>query len=148
MQSSGDSDRDGNAKIFENDPRVFTFSMHGAKNYPLRKEVSNLDIELNDGMQDREFLETLDQAISRIIQHDPDIVFYLGGADPFENDKLGRLSLTKAGLRNRDRLVLATAKSEGIPIVTVMSGGYAKDIHDTVDIHCNTIRTVKEIFYD
>jgi len=137
----------GTAFVFKDEEEIFTFSMHGAKNYPLRKEVSNLDIELSDGTEDQEFLDILDQALQRIIQHDPDIIFYLGGADPFEKDKLGRLALTKSGLRKRDEIVLELARSEGIPIVTVMSGGYAKDIKDTVDIHCNTIRAVKKVFY-
>ncbi|NNE99146.1 MAG: histone deacetylase [Pyrinomonadaceae bacterium] len=137
----------GTAYIFKDDDDVFTFSMHGAKNYPLRKEASNLDIELGDGTRDGEFLDVLDQALDRIIQHHPDVIYYLGGADPFERDQLGRLELTKAGLRKRDELVLNLARAEGIPIVTVMSGGYAKDIRDTVDIHCNTIRSVKKIFY-
>ncbi len=98
-------------------------------------------------MQDQEFLDTLSQALHRIVQHDPDIIFYLGGADPFEKDKLGRLALTKSGLLKRDEIVLEQARAEGIPIVTVMSGGYAKDIEDTVDIHCNTIRSVKNVFF-
>lgn len=136
----------GTAFIFKNDEEVFTFSMHGEKNYPLFKEISNLDIELSDGTGDGEFLETLSEALPRIFLHEPDIVFYLGGADPFENDKLGRLSLTKDGLRKRDEMVLEFAKQMNVPIVTVMSGGYAKDINDTVDIHCNTIRAVKSVF--
>jgi acetoin utilization deacetylase AcuC-like enzyme len=137
----------GTAFIFKNEKEVFTFSMHGAKNYPLRKEVSNLDIELADGTEDIEFNEILSEALHRIVQHDPDLIFYLGGADPFERDKLGRLNLTMEGLRIRDETVLKFAKSEDIPVVTVMSGGYAKDINDTVEIHCNTIRAVKKVFY-
>ncbi len=137
----------GTAFIFKNDEEVFTFSMHGAKNFPLHKETSNLDIELADGTGDKEFHDILNEALHRIVQHDPDMIFYLGGADPFEKDKLGRLSLTMEGLKKRDEIVLEFAKSEDIPIVTVMSGGYAKDINDTVEIHCNTIRAVKKIFY-
>ncbi|HQU86863.1 MAG TPA: histone deacetylase [Pyrinomonadaceae bacterium] len=137
----------GTAFIFQNDAEVFTFSMHGAKNYPLFKEVSNLDIELPDKTGDAEFLETLEQALPRIFLHDPDIIFYLGGADPFENDKLGRLSLTKEGLMERDEMVLEFAKSKDVPIVTTMSGGYAADINDTVEIHANTIRAVKKVFF-
>ncbi|MEZ5424996.1 MAG: histone deacetylase [Pyrinomonadaceae bacterium] len=136
----------GTAFIFRDESEVFTFSMHGAKNYPLFKEISNLDIELPDGTGDEEYLETLSEALPRIFLHDPDLVFYLGGADPFENDKLGRLSLTKAGLMRRDEMVLQYAREHGVPIVTTMSGGYAKDIRDTVDIHCNTIRAVKRVF--
>jgi acetoin utilization deacetylase AcuC-like enzyme len=137
----------GTAFIFKDEEEVFTFSMHGAKNYPLYKEVSNLDIELADGTGDTEFHEILREALHRIVQHDPDLIFYLGGADPFEKDKLGRLNLTMEGLRQRDEIVLDFARTEDIPIVTVMSGGYAKDINDTVEIHCNTIRAVKKIFY-
>ena len=136
----------GTAFIFDGDAEVFTFSMHGAKNYPLFKENSTVDIELPDGTGDAEFLETLSEALPRIFLHNPDLVFYLGGADPFEKDKLGRLKLTMDGLRQRDEMVLAYAREKQIPIVTTMSGGYAQDINDTVEIHCNTIRAVKKVF--
>ena len=136
----------GTAFIFRDEEEVFTFSMHGEKNYPLFKEKSNLDIELRDGTSDVEYLETLSEALPRIFLHNADIVFYLGGADPYENDKLGRLGLTLEGLRRRDEMVLRFAREHGVPIVTTMSGGYAKDIKDTVEIHCNTIRTVKKVF--
>ncbi len=136
----------GTAFIYENDETVFTFSIHGAKNYPLFKEVSNLDIELPDKTSDDEYLETLDEALPRVFLHNPDIIFYLGGADPFERDKLGRLNLTISGLMKRDEAVLSFAREREIPIVTVMSGGYAQDINDTVEIHCNTIRAVKKVF--
>lgn len=136
----------GTAFIFKDDESVFTFSMHGAKNYPLFKELSNLDIELPDKTGDDEYLETLNEALPRVFVHNPDIIFYLGGADPFEKDKLGRLGLTMKGLRTRDESVLEFARSNGVPIVTVMSGGYAADINDTVEIHANTIRAVKKIF--
>lgn len=138
----------GTAFIFGDDPEVFTFSMHGAKNYPLFKENSDLDIELPDGTGDEEFLETLDEALPRIALHNPDIVFYLGGADPFEGDKLGRLKLTKEGLRRRDELVLGFARERGWPVVTTLSGGYALEIDDTVEIHANTIRAVKSVYAD
>ncbi len=136
----------GTAFIFQDSPEVFTFSMHGAKNFPLFKETSRLDIELADGTADEEYLDTLDHALSRIRLHDADVIFYLAGADPYENDRLGRLKLTKNGLRRRDEAVLQFASDEGIPIVTTMSGGYAQEIADTVDIHCNTIRAVRDIF--
>lgn len=136
----------GTAFIFRDSPEVFTFSMHGAKNFPLFKEKSRLDIELADGIRDDEYLETLDHAFSRVRMHGADIIFYLAGADPYEKDRLGRLGLTKEGLRRRDEAVLRFAREEGIPIVTTMSGGYAEDIADTVDIHCNTIRAVKAVF--
>jgi len=137
----------GTAFIFQNEPKVFTFSMHGAKNYPLHKEQSTLDLELPDGTGDAEFLETLHEALPRIFLHNPDLVFYLGGADPFEKDKLGRLKLTKEGLRRRDEMVLEFARERETPIVTTMSGGYALDINDTVEIHSNTIRAVKKVFF-
>jgi acetoin utilization deacetylase AcuC-like enzyme len=136
----------GTAFIFKTDESVFTFSMHGAKNYPLFKEASSLDIELPDGTGDEEYLEILDESLARIFRHEPDLIFYLGGADPFENDKLGRLKLTLKGLRQRDEMVLKRARNATIPIVTVMSGGYAQDINDTVEIHCNTIRAIKSVF--
>ncbi len=138
----------GTAFIFKDDEAVFTFSIHGAKNYPLFKQSSNLDIELPDKTSDKEYLETLNEALPRIFLHNPDIIFYLGGADPFEKDKLGRLGLTIQGLMKRDESVLSFARERDIPIVTVMSGGYAQDISDTVEIHCNTIRAVKKVFAD
>lgn len=138
----------GTAFIFKDDESVFTFSMHGAKNYPLFKEISSLDIELHDGTADVEYLEILRESLPRIFLHKPDIVFYLGGADPFECDKLGRLKLTTDGLRRRDETVLEFAKNEQIPVVTTMSGGYVQDIKDTVEIHCNTIRAVKKVFFE
>jgi acetoin utilization deacetylase AcuC-like enzyme len=137
----------GTAAIFNGDPNVFTFSMHGAKNYPLFKEVSDLDIELPDGTGDTEYLETLDEALHWIRMHDADLIFYLAGADPYEKDMLGRLNLTIKGLKQRDEMVLRFAESKGVPIVTTMSGGYSLDITDTVKIHCNTIRAVKEGFF-
>lgn len=137
----------GTAFIFEDETDVFTFSMHGAKNYPLFKEKSSLDIELPDKTSDAEFLETVSEALPRIFLNEPDIVFYLAGADPFEKDKLGRLGLTIEGLRRRDETILEYARKLDIPIVTVMSGGYALDMRDTVEIHCNTIRAVKEVFF-
>jgi acetoin utilization deacetylase AcuC-like enzyme len=138
----------GTAFIFQNSPEVFTFSMHGAKNYPLFKETSRLDIELADGTADDEYLETLEHALPSLRLHDADIIFYLAGADPYINDRLGRLALTKDGLRRRDEMVLRFARDESIPIVTTMSGGYAEDIADTVDIHCNTIRAVKSVYFE
>ncbi len=137
----------GTAFIFRDSPEVLTFSMHGAKNYPLFKEASALDIELPDGVGDDEYLETLDHALSRVRLHDADVIFYLGGADPYVGDKLGRLGLSKDGLKRRDETVLQFARDEGVPIVTTLSGGYAEDIADTVDIHCNTIRAVKSVFF-
>lgn len=136
----------GTATIFAGDIDTFTFSMHGANNYPLFKAHSTLDIELPDGTTDTAYLETLANHLPRVFQSDPEIVFYLAGADPFERDKLGRLSLSIEGLRERDAMVLRECYEREIPIVTVMSGGYGKDINETIEIHCNTIRMVKEIF--
>lgn len=138
----------GTAFIFKDEEEIFTFSMHGEKNYPLFKETSNLDIELRDGTTDIEYLEILNEALPRVFMHEPDVVFYLGGADPFVDDKLGRLSISIEGLMKRDEMVLRFARDHGVPIVTTMSGGYAKDINDTVGIHCNTIRTLKNVFFE
>jgi acetoin utilization deacetylase AcuC-like enzyme len=133
----------GTATIFENDAGVFTFSMHGAKNYPIFKARSTLDVELPDATGDDEYLRALGEHLPRVFAHRPDIVFYLGGADPYAGDKLGRLSLSIAGLRARDEFVIGECDARGVPIATVMSGGYAADIDDTVEIHCNTIRAAK-----
>lgn len=136
----------GTATIFADDADTFTFSIHGANNYPLFKKRSTLDVELPDGTQDAEYLNTLAGALPNIFLWNPDIVFYLAGADPFMNDKLGRLSLSLEGLRRRDYLVLSECYQREIPVASVMSGGYGKDINDTVEIHCNTIRVMKQVF--
>lgn len=136
----------GTATIFAEDGNVFTFSMHGAKNYPLFKARSTLDVELPDGTTDQLYLETLAEHLPRVFAHEPDILFYLGGADPFAGDKLGRLALSIKGLRERDEYVLAECLARRVPVVTVMSGGYAADIKDTVEIHCNTIRAARAVF--
>lgn len=136
----------GTAAIFQEETEVFTFSMHGAKNYPLFKERSTLDVELPDGTEDAEYLETLAAHLPRVFAHEPDIVFYLGGADPYRGDKLGRLALSIEGLRARDELVLKECRARRIPIATTMSGGYAAEITDTVEIHCNTIRAARARF--
>lgn len=136
----------GTAAIFRDDPRVFTFSMHGAKNYPLFKERSALDVELPDGTQDEEYMKKLEENLPHALAHAPDLLFYLGGADPFVGDRLGRLSLSIKGLRARDEFVLARCRDRRIPVVTVMSGGYAADINDTVEIHSNTIRAAHAVF--
>ena len=136
----------GTATIFAGDNETLTFSMHGAKNYPLFKAQSNLDVELPDGTEDNEYLETLARHLPAVFAHDPEIVFYLAGADPFTKDKLGRLALSIEGLRERDSYVLRECYEREVPVVTVMSGGYGKDINDTIEIHCNTIRMVKHVF--
>ena len=136
----------GTATIFAGDDTVFTFSMHGAKNYPLFKAHSSLDIELPDDTGDEEYLRILQANLPRVFQHKPEIVFYLAGADPYAGDKLGRLALSIEGLRARDECVLRSCYEQEIPVVTVMSGGYGEKISDTVEIHCNTIRVVRSIF--
>jgi acetoin utilization deacetylase AcuC-like enzyme len=136
----------GTAHIFADDGEVFTFSMHGAKNYPLFKLRSSLDVELPDGTEDEEYLATLARHLPRVFAHAPDVVFYLGGADPFAGDRLGRLALSIDGLRARDELVLGECRARGVAVATVMSGGYAADIKDTVEIHCNTVRAAKAVF--
>ena len=136
----------GTATIFASDRDTFTFSMHGANNYPLFKAHSTLDVELPDGTQDAEYLEALARHLPTVFAYDPEIVFYLAGADPFAKDKLGRLALSIDGLRERDAYVVSECHERELPVVTVMSGGYGKDINDTIEIHCNTIRMVKRIF--
>src|SRR6185369_16586109 len=136
----------GTATIFFGDTETFTFSMHGANNYPLFKAQSSLDVELRDGTSDDEYLETLAHHLQTVLAHEPDVVFYLAGADPHAGDKLGRVALSIEGLRLRDEFVLRECYEREVPVVTVMSGGYGKDINDTIEIHCNTIRTVKEVF--
>lgn len=132
----------GTAAIFADDPTVFTFSMHGEKNFPFRKECSDLDVALPDGTGDEHYLELLrhhlDAALNR---HQPDFVFYLAGADPFEGDRLGRLKMTIDGLRRRDEIVLGGCSRAGLPVAISMSGGYAADIDAIVTIHMNTIHT-------
>lgn len=136
----------GTATIFADDETVFTFSLHSAKNYPLFKARSNLDIELPDGAEDEIYLKTLAEHLPQVFAHDPELVFYLAGADPFAGDKLGRLAVSIAGLQQRDELVLNECSQREISVVTVMSGGYGENINDTVQIHCNTIRAVRNIF--
>lgn len=136
----------GTATIFAGDEETFTFSMHGVNNYPLFKTRSSLDVELPDGTTDYEYLDCLIGHFPAVFASDPEVVFYLAGADPYAGDKLGRLGLSIDGLRRRDACVLTECYEREIPVVTVMSGGYGKDINDTIEIHCNTIRTVKEVF--
>ncbi|MGL5005551.1 MAG: histone deacetylase, partial [Casimicrobium sp.] len=137
----------GTASILANDTSVFTFSMHGERNYPVRKEQSDLDIELPDGCRDDAYLAMLKTHLPKIIaQFKPQAVIYLAGADPFEGDRLGRLKLTKPGLKARDEFVLQTARDKAIPTAVTMAGGYAHDVADIVDIHFNTVRTVFEVF--
>lgn len=135
----------GTAAIFNSDPSVFTFSIHGAKNYPFRRERSTRDVELPDGAGDEAFLAALEMHLPEIlVGFAPDIVFFLAGADPFEDDRFGRLSVTKAGLVRRDEEVLKACRAAGIPVAIAMAGGYARNTEDTVDIHVATIRIAAE----
>ncbi len=137
----------GTAKIFENDDRVFTFSMHGERNYPTRKEVSNLDIGLPDKTEDSLFLSELKKTLPRLIDTvEPDMIFYLSGVDIIESDKLGRLSVSKQGCKERDRFVFQTCKSNDIPVAVSMGGGYSPKISDIVDAHSNTFREALDLY--
>jgi acetoin utilization deacetylase AcuC-like enzyme len=136
----------GTAKILHRDPTVFTFSIHGAKNFPFNKEESDLDVPLPDGTGDTEFLQTLEEGLETALDAaDAELAIYLAGADPFEGDRLGRLCVTKSGLAERDRIVLETCKERGIPVAITMAGGYARDVEDTVDVHFQSIRRAADL---
>lgn len=137
----------GTAAIFADDDSVFTFSMHGARNYPFRREVaSDLDIDLPDGTSDADYAAALESGLEYVLRYGcPDLAIYLAGADPFEGDRLGRLKLTKAGLARRDEMVLTALRERRIPVAIAMAGGYARDIADTVDIHATTILTARRL---
>jgi acetoin utilization deacetylase AcuC-like enzyme len=138
----------GTAQIFSDDPRVFTFSMHGANNYPLIKETSDLDIGLADGTADRFYLGTLDYNLRNLLdQVQPDFMFYQSGVDILDTDRLGRLGVTRDGCRERDRLVLNLARQNRIPLVASMGGGYSTDFRDIIEAHANTYRLAQEIFF-
>jgi acetoin utilization deacetylase AcuC-like enzyme len=135
----------GTAAIFRGDPSVFTFSLHGAKNFPFRKELSDLDVTFEDGAGDDEYLAALRSHLPGVLDGQRfDIVFYLAGADPYEGDRLGRLKLTVDGLRERDRIVFDGCRARDLPVVVAMSGGYAPDVDVIVTIHANTIREAVE----
>ena len=138
----------GSASIFADDPTVFTLSMHGAKNFPFRKERSDLDVDLPDGCTDDAYLRALDDALAALWRHHehapPGLIFYVAGADPHEGDRLGRLKLTTAGLVERDRRVFAAARERRIPVALSMAGGYGRDVDDTVQVHLGTIRAAIE----
>jgi acetoin utilization deacetylase AcuC-like enzyme len=137
----------GTAEIFKDEPRVFTFSMHGEKNFPFRKEVSDLDIGLDDGTGDEEFLTILATQLPRIFAlQQPDFVFYLSGVDVLKSDKLGKLALTRAGCRERDRMVLQYCKDHKVPVQVSMGGGYSPSLKDIVDAHCHTFKIGLELF--
>ena len=132
----------GTAAIFRDDPNVFTFSMHGAHNFPFKKQHSDLDVALEDRAGDAEYLRLLERHLDdALARHEPDVVFYLAGADPHEGDRLGRLRMTIDGLRRRDQHVLGRCRQRRLPVAISMSGGYAPDIDAIVSIHANTIAT-------
>jgi acetoin utilization deacetylase AcuC-like enzyme len=138
----------GTAQIFNGDNRVFTFSMHGANNYPLLKEQSDLDIGLPDHTPDKFYLSVLEVNLNNLIDRvQPDFIFYQSGVDILETDKLGRLGVTRAGCRQRDKIVLALAKENKIPLVASMGGGYSPDFRDIIEAHANTFRVAQEIFF-
>jgi acetoin utilization deacetylase AcuC-like enzyme len=135
----------GTSAIFEQDPSVFTFSIHQQHNYPLFKPRSDLDIGLDDGADDREYLGRLSEALPLVMSGQPQIVFYLAGADPFERDRLGGLLLSFDGLRRRDRAVFDAARSAGAAVAVVLAGGYAMDVEDTVHVHVNTVKELVDV---
>lgn len=130
----------GTAEIVQHDPTIFSFSIHNQKNYPFRKMQSDLDVGLEDGVEDEAYLAILGESLDRIADRfRPDFVFYVSGADPYKDDKLGRLRLTKPGLRLRDEMVLRRFRDQNIPVAVSMAGGYAPDVMDIVDIHFATV---------
>ncbi len=138
----------GTAAIFSGDPSVFTFSVHGQKNFPFHKEISSLDIALPDGTQDELYLEAVTRGANQALAaFHPDLVVYLAGADPFSGDRLGRMAVSKAGLARRDAFILETCCQMGLPLALVMSGGYAREVNDIVDIHTETIRQAVDTWF-
>ncbi len=136
----------GTAAIFANDPSVFTLSIHQYNNYPAHKPPSTVDIDLDDRIEDEEYLAALLPAVEKALdQFSPEMLFYVGGADPYCEDQLGGLLLTKKGLQQRDRSVFEAARRRGIPVVTTLAGGYARNVTDTVQIHCNTIAAARHV---
>jgi acetoin utilization deacetylase AcuC-like enzyme len=137
----------GTAKIFEDEPAVFTFSMHGAHNYPFRKEKSDLDIPLPDGIGDDEYLSLLSEHLSRLIRTEkPDLAFFLSGVDVLGTDKYGKLRITMDGCRKRDEIVFRSLSDKNIPCAVSMGGGYSPDHRTIVEAHCQTFRAAREIY--
>lgn len=137
----------GSANIFANDPRVFTLSVHGERNYPFHKEVSTLDIGLPDGVTDAEYLHILEtRVLPAVAAFQPQLIFYLAGVDVLERDQFGRFELTLAGAMKRDRTVFAWCKAARVPVVSLMGGGYNKDKPVTVEAHVNTVRAALEVY--
>lgn len=138
----------GTAEIFQNDASVFTFSMHGAANYPFKKEKSDLDIPLPKGTTDQEYLAILKETLPKLIKaHQPQFIFYLCGVDVIATDKLGTLGLSVEGCKERDTYVLETCHTQGIPVQCSMGGGYSPDIKTIVNAHANTFRQAQQIFF-
>jgi acetoin utilization deacetylase AcuC-like enzyme len=138
----------GTAQIFENESRVFTFSMHGANNFPFRKEVSDYDLPLPDGITDDEYLNALHDILPRLIeQQTPDFIFYQAGVDILGTDKLGKLALSLNACKMRDQFVFEQAIKNHIPVQVSMGGGYSPQIKDIVDAHCNTYRVANELYF-
>ena len=138
----------GTAEIFRNDPSVFTFSMHGKTNYPFKKEISDLDIALDDQTNDETYLHILKEELPKLIaSQQPDFIFYLCGVDVIASDKLGKLGLSISGCKERDRFVLQTAKTHQIPIMCSMGGGYSPELKTIVEAHANTFRLAQDIFF-
>jgi acetoin utilization deacetylase AcuC-like enzyme len=136
----------GTAAILAGDDTIFTFSIHGAKNFPFHKERGDLDIALDDGVGDDAYLAALDHGLCQALELSrADLAIYLAGADPFYDDKLGRLALTKRGLAERDRMVFEYCRWAGLPVAVTMAGGYARAVEDTVDIHFQTVRLAAEL---
>jgi acetoin utilization deacetylase AcuC-like enzyme len=137
----------GTAKIFENDDRVFTFSMHGEHNYPFHKEQSNLDVPLKDGTDDTTYLDLLNKHLSKLIDEvRPGFAFFLSGVDILATDKYGKLKMTLNGCKQRDEIVLSSLYKHQIPCAVAMGGGYSADIKIIVDAHCNTFRVAKDVY--
>ncbi|MCB1931541.1 MAG: histone deacetylase [Candidatus Accumulibacter sp.] len=137
----------GTASICAGDADIFTFSMHAARNYPFRKTRSDLDVELPDGTGDAAYLQQLAPALQRVFAlARPELVIYLAGADPYLDDRLGRLALSFDGLAARDEMVLAACRQRAVPVAVSMAGGYARDIADTVSIHCRTVLAAQQVF--
>jgi acetoin utilization deacetylase AcuC-like enzyme len=138
----------GTAQIFSNEPRVFTFSMHGASNYPMHKERSDLDVGLQDGTEDHTYLKLLEENLKRLLDEvQPDFVFFQSGVDVLSTDKLGRLGMTLDGCKARDRMVLEQCKVNNIPVMAAMGGGYSQKIAHIVEAHANTYRLAQEIYF-
>jgi acetoin utilization deacetylase AcuC-like enzyme len=136
----------GTAAIFANDASVFTLSIHQENNYPMPKPPSDQDIGLEDGTGDAKYLDALEKGlIHSLTKMTPDLIFYVGGADPYREDQLGGLALTMEGLQRRDRLVFEHARRRGIPVASTMAGGYARRVEDTVRIHVNTIVAARDV---